>query len=256
MTPASSAPRRAPLLALLAAAAALLAPLARPLAAQQPDTVPPRDSNARRDSIIRHDSLLFERAKRRIEGEAVTQVPPRELDAPIRQGLRAPRLRASVGATMATPFAEDRSGVEVSMQPGALVGLGVAWDAMMHTTFTFGLRGTRSPVRFEEDGETWSGDPVLLLDAAAGVERAFGSRLALRAGAVGAWIDGPENVVPFSVGGGSRFHLGGELGAAVWLMSSRPLALAFTAQPVRLSGSSIVQPGTVTRFILELRYGR
>lgn len=254
MTPAT--PPRQALLVALCAAAALAAPLVRPLRAQQPDTLPKPDSVARRDSIMRHDSLLFERARRRIEGEGVTQVPPRELDAPIRQGLRAPRLRASVGATAATAFAEQVDGATVTMQPGPIVGLGVAWDAMMRTTFTFGLRGTRSAVRFEEDGERWSGDPVLLLDGAAGVERAFGPRFALRAGAVGAWIDGPENVVPFSVGGGSRFHLGGELGASAWLMSSRPLALSLTAQPLRLSGSSVVEPGTVTRFILELRYGR
>ena len=239
---------------MLAAALLLaLSPFVGQLAAQQPDSIPSRDSAGRRDSIARHDSLLFERARQRIEGEAESRVPPRELDKPIRRGIKAPRLRASAGATTATDFARDEDGVEASVAPALIVGVAVAFDAMLQTIFTAGLRVSRSASQLAEEGEEWSSGQVTVLDFALGAERDIGSRFAVRGAAVIAFIEGPEAVVPF---GGNAYHLGGEIGASVRLLRSTPLALAVAAQPLRFGGTSVVAPGTVTRFIVELRYGR
>jgi hypothetical protein len=219
-----------------------------PAAAQQPD------------SAARRDSALAERERRRIRGERVRTTSPRVADSARAPGSRGASWRAELGAAFGTRYLEDPSGVKVASQVLPMVGGGVAWTTGERTAVAITARLSGGPLRISSGGgDDWSGGTVMHGDLLGTVEWVVHPRATVHAGVGAAWLRGPSDLAPFRFNNGTPVHAGGVVGASARLLRARPLDLIFDLQAVRYGGGSagdpIPEPGTVTRYVLGVRYG-
>ena len=233
-------------------AAALLAAGAdaarTPAAAQQPD------------SAARRDSALAERERGRIRGERVRTTSPRGSDSTRALGGRRMSWRAELGASFGARYLEDAGGVKVQSRLLPVVGVGVAWTTGERTAVGITARLSGGPLRLSSGGgDDWSGGTVMHGDLLGTVEWAAHPRATVHAGVGAAWLRGPSDLAPFRFNNGTPVHAGGVVGASARLLRARPLHLFFDLQAVRYGGGSagdpIPEPGTVTRYVIGVRYG-
>lgn len=185
---------------------------------------------------------------------------------PARPAFVAPRwsVEATLGAT--SPFVSDGNGTTVRGSITPALAVLASWRTGPSTSALLGARGSVTAVRIDGGGSTYAGGTAVEGDLLAGLgwESApalLGARsLALRAAADAVLLRGPSNVVPFEFANHSLAHLGGEIGAAVALVPSRPWTLAVTAQSYRLGATTADDPithgGWVSRVLVGVGYGR
>jgi hypothetical protein len=219
------------------------------------------DSAARADSIARRDSVLAERERGRIRGERVRTTVPQPAGASDGRGRRF-SWRGEVGTGLVARYSQDPDGADVGSRIQPLFGVGAAWDVGRRTRLSLAVRASAGPLRMESDatGDSWDGGTVKHADLLGAVEWTPGTWGALRGGVGTSWLRGPSLVVPFRYNNYRGLHPSGVLGASAHVSRARPLDLFLDLQGIRYGAGSrhdpVQEPGTVTRFILGLRYGR
>lgn len=151
--------------------------------------------------------------------------------------------------------------MESSAALGIAVGGGAAWRLGPRSRIAFGIRIARSSLEIAGDGREYSAGSAWTTDLMASMEYSLLPWIALRAGAGFLLLQGPDDVAPFAgTSGGDQLHAAAEAGLAAGLSRSRPVFATLTVQGFRLGGSTtsdpIKEPGTVTRVLFGLRYGR
>ncbi|MEJ7810215.1 MAG: hypothetical protein WKG32_07320 [Gemmatimonadaceae bacterium] len=184
-----------------------------------------------------------------------------------RRGVTAPRWRGEAGIAYSTPLVHDGNGTDVAPALAPTLGVAIAWDAGPRTVLAAGLRASRAGLRVDDGRADESAGAAWQADLLAGVEQQVvgcarpGARgcVSVRGAAGFGRLTGPDDVLPFR-SGGSSFHPVGEVGLAARVASARPWYASLAAQAMRIGGAStgdpIAEPGTVTRILLGVRYGR
>ena len=223
--------------------------------AQQPD------SAARADSIARRDSALAERERARIRGERVRTTTPRPAAANDLPGRRL-SWRGELGSALVARYSADPNGADVGSLVQPLLGVGAAVRTGRRTVLSFALRASAGSLRMKSraTGDSWDGGAVKHADLMTTLEVAPGAWGALHGGVGLSWLRGPTGVVPFRYNNDRGLHPSGALGVSAHISRARPLDLFLDLHGIRYGAGSrqdpIQEPGTVTRFLLGLRYGR
>jgi hypothetical protein len=170
--------------------------------------------------------------------------------------LEAPRWRAAVGVSGATPLLEERGGGErISVPAAGWVAVEAAWNSAPRTDFALLARLTAGPVASSR-AMAGGTSGVVQADAVAAVEQSLGSRAALRAGVGGASVHGPADLAPFRFDNRALHPL---LETALLYRLRPAVALELGAQAMRYGAATVADPieraGTVYRLQLGARYG-
>lgn len=166
------------------------------------------------------------------------------------------RLRVAVGAVSGSTWLEDANGVDVTSGVGPTLGAEYRLPSRGRTEYDVGLRASRASTTVSSRAE-YDADAMYVVDAFLGARRQVHPLVAIRGGAVAAYVGG-GSVAPFTEA--TRIAPGLEAGVAVRLGARLPLELALGAQVLRYGGSGRTPTGStagaVPRILLELRHGR
>lgn len=186
--------------------------------------------------------------------------------APQRHTLTAPRWRVEAAVSAASPFVRDGNGTTVRAGIAPALGVTAAWTIGPRSAALLGARASATPVRIDAGGRRYGGGTAVQGDLLAGLAwlgalpMSPARPLDVHAAVEAVVLRGPGDVVPFRFANHALAHAGGEIGAAVRLTTSRPLALTVTAQTFRLgattAGDPVTRDGWVSRVLVGVRYGR
>jgi len=142
----------------------------------------------------------------------------------------------------------------------SLAGVGAAWLTGARTTLALTARVSGGSLRVEGSGGDWDGGSVVEGDLLGTVEWSLHPRAALRGGVGATWLRGPSDLVPFRESNDTPLHGAIVVGASARVLRARPLDAFLDVHATRYGGATVddpvSEPGTVTRFVLGLRYGR
>lgn len=173
--------------------------------------------------------------------------------------LSAIRIGAEIGITGTTRLIEDGSGISVRQRISPSVGLEARLPVTPAITAGLGVRAARTQLTVEQSGNRWSGGTSHSYDLALTVAHELPGMLVGRIGAVGSFVFGPRDLVPFRVHHGRITLWGSEVGLSRRLGRS-PLHASLGGQLLRLGAQSRedapVGGGWVGRVHLGLRYAR
>lgn len=213
------------------------------------------------DSIARRDSALAERERGRIRGERVRTTTPRRVDSSsAAPRSRRPSWRGELGLAFGARYMESDGGVEVQSRVLPFVGGGAAWTTGARTMVGLAARLSAGGLLVSNAETDWDAGSVLLGDLMGTVEWAVHPRATLHGGLGLTWVRGPSDVAPFRFNNDAPLHAGAVVGASTRLPGSRPLRAFLDVHGIRYGGGTADDPiadgGTVTRYVLGVRYGK